>query len=119
VLPPGPGEETYGNGTYMTVTLSCDHRIIDGKTPLNKKGFFPKCVQWHDTANCEMRETLCFAEFLFVLLHCFTVMLCSFVETVKTVNYGLSDAILFSCTQVPWVRSGWAPSRATLRILLQ
>lgn len=31
VLPPGPTDETFGTGTYMTVTLSCDHRIVDGK----------------------------------------------------------------------------------------
>jgi pyruvate dehydrogenase E2 component (dihydrolipoamide acetyltransferase) len=45
VLPPGPGEETYGNGTYMTVTLSCDHRIIDGAMGAEWMGAFKSYVE--------------------------------------------------------------------------
>ncbi|GAQ89040.1 hypothetical protein KFL_004810130 [Klebsormidium nitens] len=40
VLPPGPAEETFGTGTYMTVTLSCDHRIIDGAMGAEWMGSF-------------------------------------------------------------------------------
>lgn len=27
---PGTDVDTYESGTFMTVTLSCDHRVIDG-----------------------------------------------------------------------------------------